>query len=90
MPNHIHGILFLDNNNHGHHEFQHTQKNSLATVIRGFKSEITKFAKEKYKLEKVWQKNYYERILRNEEMYWKVKNYILTNPENYEKDILKL
>ncbi len=35
---------------------------------------------------RLWQRNYYERFIRNEQDYQAVYNYILTNPMNWEKD----
>lgn len=35
---------------------------------------------------KLWQRNYYEHIIRNEEDYERIANYILTNPANWEED----
>ncbi|MDX2129777.1 MAG: transposase [Chloroherpetonaceae bacterium] len=34
----------------------------------------------------VWQRNYYERIIRDEEGFHRVKKYIRENPRNWEKD----
>jgi len=34
----------------------------------------------------VWQRNYYEHIIRNEQDYQAKHDYILSNPENWEDD----
>ncbi|MFT6106240.1 MAG: REP element-mobilizing transposase RayT [Rickettsiales bacterium] len=66
----------------------HPQKGTSQTIgaiIRGYKSTITKrinFSKS------IWQKNYYEHIIRNENSYQSITNYISTNPENWAKDTL--
>jgi putative transposase len=36
----------------------------------------------------VWQKNYYERIIRDDNELNTIKDYIIHNPENWEKDEL--
>ena len=36
--------------------------------------------------ENVWQRNYYEHIVRNEKEYQKILEYIKNNPMNWEKD----
>jgi putative transposase len=36
---------------------------------------------------KIWQRNYYEHIIRSEKEYWVIKQYICDNPENWEKDV---
>ena len=35
---------------------------------------------------KVWQRNYYEHIIRNQESYINISNYIINNPSNWQKD----
>ena len=37
-------------------------------------------------LGKLWQRNYYEHIIRNEEDYERIFNYISTNPANWGED----
>ena len=34
----------------------------------------------------VWQRNYYEHIIRNEDAYLKIAEYIQTNPQRWEMD----
>lgn len=40
------------------------------------------------KRQTVWQRNYYEHIIRNERSLNKIREYILQNPYNWEKDEL--
>ena len=35
---------------------------------------------------KLWQRNYYEHIIRNEQSYQRIADYIINNPENWKKD----
>jgi len=35
---------------------------------------------------KLWQRNYYEHIIRNDESYKRIKNYIINNPSNWRSD----
>ena len=35
---------------------------------------------------KLWQRNYYEHIIRNEEDYERIFNYIMSNPSNWAED----
>lgn len=39
---------------------------------------------------KLWQRNYWEHIIRNEASYHRISEYILNNPQNWEADGLKL
>ena len=34
----------------------------------------------------LWQSNYYDHIIRNEESYQRIRNYIIENPEKWETD----
>jgi REP element-mobilizing transposase RayT len=38
---------------------------------------------------KLWQRNYHEHIIRNEQSYLKISEYIINNPANWENDSLK-
>ena len=63
--------------------------NSLGVVIRGLKSRITLRIKEILGIKsenKVWHRNYYENIIKNEEVYQKVIEYIKNNPLKWEED----
>lgn len=35
---------------------------------------------------KNWQSNYHDHVIRNEKSYWRIKNYIINNPKNWNKD----
>ena len=37
-------------------------------------------------LGKLWQRNYYEHIIRNEQSYLRISEYILHNPQNWKSD----
>jgi putative transposase len=74
MPNHFHGILVI-NECRGTarraptvEEFGKPVPGSIPTIIRSFKSAVTKRINELRNSpgEKVWQRNYYEHIIRNE------------------------
>lgn len=56
---------------------------TLGSVIRGFKSGITKQIGKS-----IWQRNYYEHIIRDNADYEKIANYIFTNPKTWDADAL--
>jgi REP element-mobilizing transposase RayT len=62
--------------------------NNLGSMIRGYKSTVTKQINELRKTpgETIWQRNYHEHIIRNEKSYEKIYHYILHNPEKWEED----
>jgi REP-associated tyrosine transposase len=37
----------------------------------------------------IWQRNYYENIIRNEKAYFNISTYIINNPKNWDKDKFK-
>ena len=74
MPNHIHLIIFIYEYSNGRTQFAPT----ISRIIKQFKGSITKqigFS--------IWQKSFYDRIIRNENEYQSVWNYIHNNPLKY-------
>ena len=57
----------------------------LQKIIQGFKSVTTReFFKYGYK--KIWQRNYYEHVIRNEKEYYKIVEYIQNNVLKWKED----
>ena len=76
MPDHIHGII----------EIQGGQgRPPLQKIIQGFKSVTTRkcFL---FGYKQIWQRNYYEHIIRNEKELYQIIEYIEYNPLNWEND----
>jgi REP element-mobilizing transposase RayT len=63
-----------------------TQPGSLEAIIQNFKSVSTRLVNTKHFKpgHKIWQRNYYERIIRNERELNAIRQYILDNPLNWE------
>jgi putative transposase len=61
---------------------------SLPTVIRSFKSASGKYVNEVRDSPgtPVWQRNYYERIIRDDDELQRSRDYIRCNPENWQSD----
>jgi len=60
-------------------------------MVRGYKSTVTKqinILRELHKIPKkpVWQRNYYEHVLRNQESFNKISEYIIYNPQKWKED----
>jgi len=97
MPNHVHGILLLDKdtnndsislNNVKQNEKMESispKKGSISAVIRSYKSAVSKHAK-RLGFEFSWQSRFYDHIIRNEESYRQIEEYIQTNPKKWEND----
>jgi putative transposase len=65
-----------------------TQSGSLSAIIQNFKSISTRKVNRLYfePGNKIWQRNYYERIIRNERELNATRVYIRDNPLNWELD----
>jgi len=127
MPNHLHGILIItDNDDLYHHrnrdrnrrdtlqrvsteseselelgmgmesgmgmgtieQFGKPTKNSIPAIIRLFKSTFTKQINQIRQTPgiPVWQRNYYEHIIRNDDELNKIPEYIINNPLTWKTD----
>jgi len=84
MPDHIHGILCMDKPGKTNWEINKfgVQSKNLASVLRGFKSSVTKYSNTN-NIEFCWQPRYYDRVIRNEREYQNVKKYIQDNPDQW-------
>jgi putative transposase len=64
------------------------QSKNLGSVIRGYKSAVTTYAR-KNNIPFGWQSRFHDHIIRNEHEFQRIRNYILNNPRNWEMDSLK-
>jgi len=96
MPNHIHGVIQIVHESRwiqpppsasAPNKSPHVDKGSVGAVIRSFKSIVTKRARNEYGFQgEIWQRNYYERLLRNEREFLGASQYILDNPRRWDLD----
>ena len=63
------------------------QSKNLASIIRGFKSSVTKQSRLIH-ADFGWQTRFHEHIIRNKQSYYKVRNYIRNNPGYWVNDQL--
>ena len=88
MPNHIHGILIIDNNKREGRRPSPTYSYLLSDIIRGFKTfsansiNKTILASNKFK----WQRSFHDHIIRNDKSLNNIREYIINNPATWEKD----
>lgn len=76
MPNHIHMIIRIENDNKEGKDIP-----SISRIVQQFKGAISKKIKSS-----IWQKLFHDHIIRNEEDYIKICEYIDNNPINWDKD----
>ena len=95
MPNHLHGIIMIMDNCRGTlqraptvEQFGKPVSNSIPTIIRLFKASTTKQINQVRHTSgtSIWQRNYYEHVIRNEEDLKQIREYIVNNPRKWELD----
>lgn len=95
MPNHFHGIINIGENDFNCKRggsVQGAYKNSfgpqtknLASVIRGFKSSVTMYACDN-NIRFSWQERFHDHIIRDDEDYSRIRDYIRNNPIQWHTD----
>ncbi len=92
MPNHIHGIISINVEATHASPLPRISKGpapgSIGSIIGSFKSVVTKRVHQisKNTNNNLWQRNYYEHIIRNERDCQSIYDYIIANRLNWEKD----
>ena len=94
MPNHVHGILFIVDTPVGAKNFSplqsgqrpHGTSKSIGSIIRGFKIGVTKWMRAHTNVHVVWQRNYYEHVIRNDDELNRIREYIAKNRAQWELD----
>jgi REP element-mobilizing transposase RayT len=59
---------------------------TIGAITRGYKSSVTKQLNSFNIGVAIWQRNYYEHIIRNEISYQNISNYIINNPQKWAED----
>ncbi len=103
MPNHLHGIIVITGDSVGAHGRAPLKKpqgvrdkelyrkpKSIGAMIAGFKSASTKRINQLRQTPgaKLWQRNYWEHVIRNEHDLSEIREYICNNPIKWEFDRL--
>ena len=92
MPNHVHGIIHICRGTACRAPtkgmFGKPLPGSLSTIIRSFKSAVTRQINQSRNTPgtRLWQRNFYEHVIRNEKDLLRIREYIISNPENWDKD----
>jgi REP element-mobilizing transposase RayT len=87
MPNHIHGIVVIN------HDRQGNPTPTLGKIIQWFKTMTTngyinlvKFHQLPPINHRLWQRDYYEHIIRSEYELHRIQKYIVDNPGQWQED----
>jgi putative transposase len=99
MPNHVHGIVVIADRVVGTKNFSplrdktattcnpiRSPSKTIGSIVRGFKIGVTKWFRENEHAGKVWQRNYYEHVIRNDESLSRIRQYIQENPTRWAFD----
>ncbi|MDW8181915.1 MAG: transposase [Anaerolineae bacterium] len=96
MPNHIHGILWIIQTvgaknfsplpTHSPRPIPSGTSKTIGSVVRGFKTGVTKWFRQNTPIYPVWQRNYFEHIIRTERALDLIRRYIAENPLRWELD----
>ena len=101
MPNHIHGIIVIQNimNNRGDSNckdrnaprhvptgLQPLCKNSLSSIINHYKGNVKRWCNKNGYENFSWQSRIFDHIIRNEKSLFNIRKYIINNPINWDID----
>ena len=101
MPNHFHGIVWIRRGDDTIVDCRGTARRaptveqfgkpvagSLPTIVRAFKSAVTKQINQLRDTPgmKLWQRNYWEHIIHNDDELNRIRQYIMDNPARWEMD----
>jgi len=84
MPNHLHGIIFINRPDKPDWQINQfgPQSQNLASAMRGYKASVKTYATIN-EIEFSWQPRYFDRVIRNENEYRNVREYIFNNPRDW-------
>ncbi len=101
MPNHLHGIIVIHGEDELRNQLSASaesgteqngkflQAGSLGAIIGRFKGSVTKrvhgFANCRHQT--IWQRNYYDHIVRTEKSLQAIREYVAMNPAYWEQDL---
>jgi REP element-mobilizing transposase RayT len=98
MPNHIHGIIFIAEQDRrgviynaptpasNNYSAISPRRGTLSTVVRTYKSAVSRWCGQNGYTYFGWQRNYHEHIIRNEQDLEQIREYIVNNPLKWDLD----
>jgi len=69
----------------GQQRFQNIGKNSISSIVGSYKSAVTKHA-HRLGFDFAWQSRFHDHIIRNDESFQNISNYIINNPAQWQED----
>lgn len=89
MPDHIHliiSIVGVQNFEPQRNEYQKIIPKSIGSIIRAYKASVTTRCRTEGYKRNIWQRNYFEHIIRNDEDHFRIREYIQNNHLRWELD----
>ena len=97
MPNHVHGIIVISEEMNqatwmglkpATTQSEITRQHGLPEIVRGFKTFSARYVNHAFGTlgRRLWQRGYYEHIIRNENQLDGIREYIMSNPLNWQED----
>jgi REP element-mobilizing transposase RayT len=101
MPNHVHGIIVIRSDENGmatnsspsvgaRHASplppRGVKPHSIGAIVGSFKSAVTRHIRHELNITGIWQRNYYEHVIRNHEDWDRIHRYIESNPSMWAED----
>lgn len=79
MPNHVHGIILLGD--------EPVRRHGIPEIVRGFKTFSARSANKRRRVgPALWQRGYYEHVIRDERALNRIRAYITNNPARWADD----
>jgi putative transposase len=69
----------------GQQRFQNQGKNTISSIVGSYKSAVTKYCN-RLELPFAWQSRFHDHIIRNDESFRRISEYIKNNPSNWKED----
>ena len=79
-------VSSIDTNIDSSKQMPKSPSKTIGSVIRGYKIGVTKWMRQNRNVTDVWQRNYYEHIIRNDIAYCRISEYIKNNPKKWDED----
>ena len=92
MPNHVHGVLVIASVGATHasplQRPAGPRKRSVGAIVGSYKSAVSRRVNAMYRTPgaSLWQRNYYEHVIRDEAALGRIRQYIADNPARWSED----
>ena len=86
MPNHVHLMLLIEDEPRAIHESPLQRRSAISNAVGYLKMNASKMIHKRFGDGPVWQRGYYDHVIRNERDYMEIAKYIDENPLRWHLD----